>query len=126
MQFKPLAAVMVAALTAVPGAAASGVSAVRPDTSPARSVATAPRTLPPGLPTHFGFGLSAHPDESGIDGWMPDSGIAWDYAYQYLSGGVNTGSGWQTWNTSAQFPLFYAQGASSHGYIPVFPYYQLL
>jgi len=57
---------------------------------------------------------------------MPNSGIPFDYAYQYLAAGVNTGQGWQTWNTSAQFPLWYAQGAASHGYIPVFPYYQLL
>jgi hypothetical protein len=79
-----------------------------------------------GLPSHFGFGLSAHPDESGIYGWMPDSGIPWDYAYQYLAGGVNTGQGWQTWDTDGQFPLFYAQGAEQNGYIPVLPYYMLL
>jgi hypothetical protein len=57
---------------------------------------------------------------------MPNSGIPFDYAYQYLSGGVNTGSGWETWNTSGQFALYYAQGAASHNYIPVFPYYELL
>jgi len=82
--------------------------------------------VPAGLPAHFGVGLAAHPDDSGIYGWMPNSGIPFDYAYQYLAAGVNTGQGWQTWNTSAQFPLWYAQGASSRGYIPVFPYYQLL
>ena len=57
---------------------------------------------------------------------MPDSGVPWSYAYQYLAGGVNTGSGWETWNTSGQFPLYYAQGANAHSYIPVFPYYELL
>src|SRR2546421_3832171 len=57
---------------------------------------------------------------------MPNSTIPWDYAYQYLSGGVNTNSGWETWNTSGQFPLNYAQGAAAHSYIPVFPYYELL
>jgi hypothetical protein len=57
---------------------------------------------------------------------MPNSGVPWDYAYQYLAGGVNTGQGWQTWNTSAQFPLWYAQGAAARHYIPVFPYYMLL
>jgi hypothetical protein len=57
---------------------------------------------------------------------MPNSGIPWDYSYQYLSGGVNTGSGWETWNTGGQFALYYAQGAASHGYIPVFPYYEML
>ena len=57
---------------------------------------------------------------------MPDSGIPFDYAYQYLAAGVNTGSGWQAWNENAQFPLWYAQGAAARGYIPVFPYYMLL
>jgi len=56
---------------------------------------------------------------------MPNSGIPWDYAYQYLSGGVNTGGGWETWNGSGQFALYYAQGAASHHYIPVFSYYEL-
>jgi hypothetical protein len=88
------------------------------------SSATLP--VPAGLPSHVGVGLAAQPDDSGIYGWMPNSGIPFDYAYQYLAAGVNTGNGWQTWNTSAQFPLWYAQGAAAHGYIPVFPYYQLL
>jgi len=83
-------------------------------------------SIPSGLPSHFGIGLSAEPDSTGIDGWLPSSGIPWDYAYTYLSGGVNTGSGWETWNTSGQFPLLYAQDATSRGYIPVFPYYELL
>jgi hypothetical protein len=82
--------------------------------------------VPNGLPAHFGIGLAAHPDSTGIYGWMPDSGIPWDYAYQYLSGGVNTNSGWETWNSNGQFPLYYAQGAAAHKYIPVFPYYELL
>lgn len=79
-----------------------------------------------GLPSHFGFGLAASPSGNGIYGWMPQSGIPWDYSYQYLVGGVNTGGGWETWNTSGQFPLWYAQGADSHHYIPVFPYYEML
>ncbi|MBV9357770.1 MAG: hypothetical protein JO023_19835 [Chloroflexi bacterium] len=82
-------------------------------------------TIPSWLPQHFGIGLGASPTNNGIYGWMPSSGIPWDFAYQYLSGGVNTGSGWETWNASGQFPLYYAQGAASHGYIPVFPYYEL-
>ena len=83
-------------------------------------------TIPSDLPTHLGIGLAAHPDSSGIYGWMPDSHIPWDYAYQYLSGGANTGHGWETWNGSGQFALYYAQGAASHNYIPVFSYYELL
>jgi len=83
-------------------------------------------TTPSGLPDHLGIGLAAHPDSSGLSGWMPASGIPWDYAYQYLSGGVNTGTGWETWNANGQFPLWYAQDAASHHYIPVFTYYDLL
>jgi hypothetical protein len=88
--------------------------------------ATATTAVPPGLPHHLGVGVAAHPDASGLTGWMPSTGVPWDYAYQYLAGGVNTGNGWQTWNTGAQFPLWYAKSAASHGYVPVFPYYQLL
>jgi hypothetical protein len=82
--------------------------------------------VPPALPDHFAIGVKAHPDATGIYGWMPNSGIPFDYAYQYLAGGVNTGNGWQGWNANAQFPLMYAQGAATRGYIPTFPYYQLL
>ncbi|HUF83066.1 MAG TPA: hypothetical protein VMQ81_00590 [Acidimicrobiia bacterium] len=52
--------------------------------------------------------------------------MPFDYAYQYLAGGVNTGGGWQAWNVNAQFPLWYAQNASTRGAVPVFPYYMLL
>ena len=82
--------------------------------------------VPKGLPTHLGLGLAAAPDSSELYGWLPDSGIPWDYAYQYLSGGANTTSGWRTWNTLARFPLWYAQGAHEKGYIPFFSYYQML
>ena len=93
---------------------------------PTRPVGVRAASAGSALPAHFGFGLAASPDGNGIYGWMPQSGIPWDYAYQYLSGGVNTGGGWETWNTSGQFPLWYAQGADSHRYIPVFPYYEML
>ncbi len=97
-------------------------SVLRPGSAP-QAHATA---LPSGLPGHFGIGVTAAPDSTGLTGWMPNSGIAWDYAYTYLAGGVNTGSGWETWNTSGQYPLWYAQSATSHHYIPFFPYYDLL
>ncbi len=93
--------------------------------APARS-APARDAVRAGLPTHFAFGLSGAPDDTGIYGWMPDSGVPWDYAYQYLAGGANTGYGWATWNSNGQFPLYYAQGSQAAGYIPVFPYYMLL
>lgn len=93
---------------------------------PSRVLVARAAPVPNGVPSHFAIGLAAHPDSSGIYGWMPNSNIPWDYAFQYLSGGVNTGSGWETWNSSGQFPLYYAQGAASHNYIPVFSYYEML
>lgn len=99
-------------LAVLPNATALPASAVSP-------VASA-------LSNRVGIGVAAAPDNSGLTGWMPNSGVPWDYAYQYLAAGVNTGSGWATWNENAQFPLWYAQSAHSHGYTPVFPYYMLL
>src|SRR5919204_1823657 len=58
--------------------------------------------------------------------WMQNSGTTWDACYQYLSGGVNTGSGWATWNTGGYFATKYLSEADTAGYIPVFTYYQLL
>jgi hypothetical protein len=78
--------------------------------------------LPTGLPTHFAFGVNASPGDT----WMPQSGVTWDYRMQYLAGGVNTGQGWETWNTNGTFALNYAQESAQHGYIPVFPYYEML
>ncbi len=56
------------------------------------------------MPDHFGIGLSAQPAEPNLTGWMPGTGIAWDFAYQYLSGGVNTGHSWQTWIQDGRYP----------------------
>jgi hypothetical protein len=78
--------------------------------------------LPAGLPTHFAFGVSAGQGDT----WMPQSGTPWDYRMQYLAGGVNTGQGWETWNSNGTFALNYAQESAQHGYIPLFPYYELL
>jgi hypothetical protein len=86
------------------------------------AVATPAAALPAQLPSHFAFGVSASPGDT----WMPQTGIAWDYRMQYLVGGVNTGSGWETWNPNGQFALWYAQESAQHGYIPLFPYYELL
>ncbi len=58
---------------------------------------------------------------------MTSSGVAWKYRYQYLSAGVNTGNGWETWNTPAgAFASYYMNASYSNGYIPVFSYYELL
>ncbi len=59
--------------------------------------------------------------------WMTSSGVPWRYRYQYLSGGVNTGQGWETWNSpSGAFATYYMDASGTAGYIPVFSYYELL
>jgi hypothetical protein len=75
------------------------------------------------------FGLSNGPGELS---WMTSSGVPWRYRYAYLSGGVNTLSGWETWQDPAMPPGQYAvdymssSTTSPASYLPVFSYYELL
>jgi hypothetical protein len=72
------------------------------------------------------IGLANGPSDIG---WMTSSGVPWRYRYQYLSAGVNTGHGWETWNSPpGQFAAGYMSASTSGGasYIPVFTYYELL
>src|SRR2546421_5063516 len=86
--------------------------------------ARAPRPATPLLPSGFSFGLANQPGEIG---WMTASGIPWGYRYQYLSGGVNTNAGWETWNSPpGQFAGYYMSNSATNGYFPVFSYYELL
>jgi hypothetical protein len=58
---------------------------------------------------------------------MTGSGVPWRYRYQYLAGGVNTGSGWESWNSpTGAFATLYMNASATDGYIPVFSYYELL
>jgi hypothetical protein len=58
---------------------------------------------------------------------MSSSGVPWDYRYQYLSGGVNTGGGWSTWNSPAgEFALLYMNASDAAGIVPVLTYYQIV
>jgi hypothetical protein len=115
------------ALVVIVGAGCAPVPRPAPPVVPAP--ATPPGAVPAGLPGRFGVGLSAGPGDLApppSPGWVAGSGVPFDYAYQYLAGGVNTGQGWATWNSAAQFPLLYARDAQARGAIPVFPYYMLL
>ena len=57
---------------------------------------------------------------------MTASGVPWKYRYQYLSGGVNTGGGWETWNSPpGAFAAFYMKDSGANGYTPVFTYYEI-
>ena len=78
----------------------------------------------PTLPAGLNFGLG---NEPGDLGWMTSSGVPWKYRYTYLSAGVNTGNGWETWNTpSGAYASFYMSDSGANGYLPVFSYYELL
>src|SRR6478672_7936879 len=49
-------------------------------------------TVPAGLPAHFSFGLMSAPGTSGaMNDMRTRNGTKWDFRYQYLSAGVNTG-----------------------------------
>jgi hypothetical protein len=74
--------------------------------------------------TRLEFGLANDP---GHLSWMTQSGVPWAYRYQYLSAGVNTGKGWETWNSPpGAFATYYMNDSNANGYIPVFSYYELL
>jgi hypothetical protein len=52
---------------------------------------------------------------------------AYKFRYQYLCGGVNTGTGWSTWNSPAgKFADYYVEESVAQRITPVFIYYQLL
>jgi len=70
------------------------------------------------------FGLASSPSDLG---WMTSSGVPWRYRYAYLSAGVNTGKGWETWNSPpGAYAAFYMNASGTSGYVPVFSYYELL
>jgi hypothetical protein len=107
--------------------AAGSASATSEPTLVVLAQSPPPLPVPSGLPPHFGIGLgNVEMGTNGLRGWMPASRSPWDYANNYLSGGVNTGTGWATWaNGSGTYVLQFANAAHSDGYIPVFSYYNL-
>jgi hypothetical protein len=75
--------------------------------------------VPAGLSTKVQLGI-ANFDLT----WPNATAIPFGFRSQYLSGGVNTGGGWTTWNSPpGEFALIYMN--DSGGMIPVLDYYQL-
>ena len=109
-------------LVAVGGAMAAGLAL-----QPRFGAHAAGGNLPPTLPSHFSFGVMDGPGgASYLNGMRSTNGTAWDFRYQYLVGGVNTGHGWETWNTPAgQFATSYLQESGGNGYLPAFVYYEV-
>jgi hypothetical protein len=73
-----------------------------------------PRTLQIGLADAPGGAAALH------------ASAPFGFRYQYLAGGVNTGSGWATWNPGGAFVTYYVQDSVAHHTIPVLTYYMLL
>ncbi len=71
----------------------------------------------------FAFGMT---NGAGAARQLTASGVTWSYRYQYLAGGVNTGSGWTTWAPNSSFASNYMTESAAVGMTPVFTYYQLL
>lgn len=79
-------------------------------------------SVPGKLPKHLAIGLGNF--DIGPGTWINGSGVAWEYRYQYLSGGVNTNQGWATWYPPGEFALTYMNNSGSM--IPVLSYYQFV
>ena len=77
---------------------------------------------PLGWPHHVVLGLADPPG----DAPRLVSRTHVDMRYQYLSGGVNTGQGWSTWNPAGTFASMYVRESIAAHVIPVLTYYQLL
>ena len=77
--------------------------------------------LPAGWPTRLELGAQDSP--GGAAALRAAANFA--FRYQYLAGGVNTGSGWATWNANGDFARYYIQDSVANGITPVFSYYQI-
>jgi hypothetical protein len=100
--------------------AAALVAAATLATGPAALAKLPP--LPHGWPQTLQVGLT---DASGGAAALRQV-ARFGFRYQYLAGGVNTGSGWSTWNPNGTFASMYVQDSWSHGVVPVLSYYMLL
>src|SRR5436309_4529147 len=78
--------------------------------------------LPAGWPHHLAVGVSDPPGDAAA--LVRNAPL--DIRYQYLAGGVNTGSGWATWNPDGSFVSVYVRESIAAHVTPVFTYYQLL
>lgn len=116
-----LIVVAILAVSALPGVDPGSASAAAPVTP---NAAAASLPLPPHAwpSTHLEVGLADLPGGAVA---LHGSG-SYKFRYQYLCGGVNTGTGWATWNAGAKFADYYVDESVAAGMTPVFIYYQLL
>jgi hypothetical protein len=78
--------------------------------------------LPRGWPARLDVGVADSPGGAAALRRRAPFG----FRYQYLAGGVNTGSGWSTWNPDGSFVSLYVRESVAARIVPVFPYYTLL
>jgi hypothetical protein len=77
--------------------------------------------LPKGWPTSVQLGMS---DGAGGASSLVRS-APFGFRYQYLAGGVNTGSGWAGWEPDGSFVSSYVTESAANKLTPVFTYYML-
>lgn len=77
---------------------------------------------PPGWPQRLAVGVTDGPGGAAALGRRP--GL--DVRYQYLAGGVDTGTGWSTWNENGTFVSRYVAESRAARMLPVLTYYMLL
>ena len=106
----------------------SGLAFLSPTSTPSPTSTATPIVQQPVPTDHFAFGVDNAPGAvSYLNDMRSTNGAAFDYRYQYLSAGVNTGHGWETWNSPAgAFATYYIQESAKNNYIPTFVYYELL
>jgi hypothetical protein len=77
--------------------------------------------LPRGWPEHLHLGMATPPG-----GALAMKATApFQFRYQYLAGGANTGEGWRTWNPRGQFVTDYIKESVTERLTPVFTYYMI-
>lgn len=108
---------------------------VKPTPKPTATIPSSPPVQAPSgsgyipgiFPHYFSFGvMNAYGDASQLDAQRSQNGTAYAFRYQYLSGGVNTGHDWTTWDQPpGQFSTNYMLESVQHGYLPAFVYYEI-
>lgn len=104
-----------------------GVHATYNPSSPPGPVPPGTGGVPVGFPLYFSFGVMSQAGSASVlDDMRSRNGAAFGFRYQYLTGGVNTGRGWETWQQpTGQFVTSYMQESDQHNYLPAFVYYEI-
>jgi hypothetical protein len=88
----------------------------------AASLAVLAAALPGWAPAHLELGLANCCDNGARHARRYHA----RWRYQYLTGGVNTGHGWATWNDDGTYVSNYVRESRRAGVTPVLTYYQML